>query len=232
MSVKSTIRTSNSETSPPKPAKTDNGHANRAAAHLQALETKQPVVKSQIVLPDLDIRTLQIRIVGDSSLIVHKWSEKAIKMMLAKQMGEASIGREHKNPEEDFRESLYMMPNGKGYGFPTIGFKCAAVTACTSMGKSITKVQARQAFHIMGELVEVEGTPEMRCDMVRIGQGTADIRFRGEFFPWSCLLTVRYNARVLTDRQLANLFSTAGFAVGVGEWRAEKDGQHGLFHVE
>jgi hypothetical protein len=28
-----------------------------------------------------------------------------------------------------------------------------------------------------------------------------------------------------------NLFNTAGFGVGIGEWRSEKDGQHGMFHV-
>jgi hypothetical protein len=68
--------------------------------------------------------------------------------------------------------------------------------------------------------------------MVRVGMGTADIRFRGEFREWRTRLTVRYNARVLSDEQIVNLFNTAGFAVGIGEWRSEKDGSYGLFHVE
>lgn len=119
------------------------------------------------------------------------------------------------------------------------------MTACTSLG-SITKVAARQAFHVVGDtIVDYEGStpasgelvrilgsePRMREDMVRVGMGTADLRYRAEFFPWFVKLKVRANLNVLSVEQLANLFNTAGFAVGVGEWRSERDGQNGLFHV-
>ena len=168
---------------------------------------------------------------GDAPLIVHRFSEKQKRKMLDKQMGVASEGREFKDPEADFRESLYTLPGGK-YGFPAIAFKSAGVTACTSLGKSVTKTAARQAFHVIGDLIEIVGTPTMREDTVRVGQGTADIRYRGEFKEWSCELTIRYNARVMSDEQVINLLNVAGFAVGVGEWRPERDGQYGLFHVE
>lgn len=207
--------------------------------HLEALETMEAKSVSRIELPRLDIRTIKVRIVGDAPLITHKWSEKAKKEMLDKQMGKASAGKEPKNPERDYQESAYVItPAAKGkafeasvFGFPAIAFKSAAVTACTSLGKSITKVAARQAFHVIGELVVIEGTPTMREDMVRVGQGTADIRYRAEFTEWACTLCIRYNARVLSDEQIVNMLNTAGFAVGVGEWRSEKDGSFGLFHV-
>lgn len=198
--------------------------------HLAAMEAQEPRQVVPIELPKLDIREMDIRLVGDSSLITHKWSEKAKKEMLEKQMGKASAGKAPKDPERDYQDSLYHMPGG-GYGFPTIAFKNAAVSACTSLGKSVTKVQARQAFHVMGEYAVIEGDPSPREDMVRIGQGTADIRYRGEFLSWKTTIRVRFNARVLTAAQIVNLFNTAGFAVGIGEWRSEKDGGHGLFHV-
>jgi hypothetical protein len=210
---------------------TDNGQdTDKGAAHLEALETQAPTVIRPITLPKLDIRTIKVKIVGDSPLICHRWSEKAKRQMLDKQMGIASAGREHKNPEEDYESSLYPHPDG-GYGFPSIAFKSAAVEACTSLGKQITKVAARQSFHVVGELVQIIGEPQMREDMVRVGQGVADIRFRGEFPKWSCTLTIRYNARVLTDEQIINMLNTSGFAVGIGEWRSERDGSFGLFHV-
>jgi len=183
-----------------------------------------------VTLPPLKIETMAVTLIGDTPLIVHRWSEKAKKQMLDKQMKKASHGKEAKDPEKDFRESLYVLPDG-GYGFPIIGFKAAAVTACTSIG-GLTKVAARQAFHVEGEYAVIEGgEPTMREDMVRVGMGTADIRYRGEFRNWWTTITVKFNGNVMSAEQILNLFSTAGFAVGVGEWRPERDGQFGRFHV-
>ena len=172
-----------------------NGHAD-GDTHLAGLESAAkaaPAAKvATIALPKLEIQTLAIKLVGDSPLICHQWSEKAKKQMLSKQMMEASAGKTAKDPEQDYQDSLYHHPDG-GYGFPAIAFKNAAVSACTSLGKSVTKVAARQSFHVIGEMAKVEGTPRMREDMVRVGMGTADIRYRGEFPEWSTTISVRFN---------------------------------------
>jgi len=204
------------------------------------------VQEIEVMLPKLNLEEMDIPIVGDTPLITHAWSAKAIKEILDKQMKKATAGREAKNPEQDYEQALYRLKGG-GYGFPSVGFKCAAVTACTSLA-GMTKVAARQAFRVVGELgvvktvfngsemrtdmVRIEGEPEMREDMVRVGMGTADIHYRPQFMPWKATLHVVYNANVLSRAQLLNLFNTSGFAVGVGEWRPEKDGQYGCFHVE
>lgn len=183
-----------------------------------------------VTLPRLNIQILRITLVGDSPLICHKWSEKAKKEMRDKQQKKAKSAREAKNPEQDFKDSLYEHPDG-GYGFPVVAFKAAAVDACSHV-EGVTKVEARGAFHVPGELVRIEGKPTMREDMVRVGMGTADLRYRGEFKQWRTELTIRYNANVLSAEQIVNLFNTAGFAIGVGEWRPQKDGSYGMFHVE
>lgn len=183
-----------------------------------------------IEMPQLTIQKLDIVLVGDSELICHAWSKKAKEEMLAKQMKKAKAPKAAKDPEQDFRESLYPHPDG-GYGFPSVAFKSAAVDACSHVA-NITKVEARGAFHIIGDLVKIEGEPTMREDMVRIAMGTADIRYRGEFKKWRAHFTLRYNVNVLSPEQILNLFDTAGFAVGVGEWRPQKDGSKGMFHVE
>lgn len=198
-----------------------------------------------IELPKLDIRLMEVTVIGDSPLIVHAWSEKSKREMLDKQMKKAKGAKEAKDPKADFEASLYRLHDG--YGFPSVGFKNAAVTACTSVA-GITKISARQAFHILGEAVDVTGTfegtkarnnlvriegsePHMREDMVRVGMGTADLRYRGEFPEWHAQLLVRYNANVLSESQILNILNVAGFAVGVGEWRPERDGMSGMFHV-
>jgi hypothetical protein len=189
-----------------------------------------PQTRVAVTIPPLRIQNFELKLIGDSPLICHNWSDKARKQILDKQMKKASTGREAKDPERDFAASLYPLGNDR-FGFPSIAFKSAVVDACSHVS-DLTKVQARGAFHIDGEFVEIHGKPTPREDMVRVGMGAADIRFRGEFKKWSATLTVRYNADVLSVEQIVNLFNVAGFAIGIGSWRPQRDGVFGLFHVD
>lgn len=186
-----------------------------------------------IQLPPLRTSDIVITLVGTSSLISHKFADKQRRIMLEKQMGKATSGREAKNPQADFESSIYRLPDGS-CGFPATAFKSAAVSACTSLGKSISKVAARQSHHVLGDMVKIEGMqPVMREDTVRVGNKQADLRYRAEFKPgWRVRLKIRYNEAVLSAEQIVNLYNIAGFAVGVGEWRPEKSGQFGMFEVE
>lgn len=190
----------------------------------------QQAVSVLVEIPKIDVKRLKVRVVGDSPLITHRWSEKAKKEMLDKQMGKAKSGKKPpKNPEQDYLDSLYPHPEG-GYGFPCVAFKAAAVSACRFVdGMKMT--EARGAFHVDGELARIKGEPRMREDMVRISMGTADIRYRAEFPVWETTLMVAYNTGVFNPDQIINLFNQAGFGVGIGEWRPEKDGGYGRFHV-
>jgi hypothetical protein len=186
--------------------------------------------KTLISVPPIEVQTVDVYVVGTSPLVMNRWSEKAKTMMRNKQQGVAQQKREHKNPEEDFENAIHKMPDGR-IGFPTIGFKAAAVTACTSAG-GVKKTQARQAFHINGDLAEIVGSePEMREDMVRLHGMTADMRYRPQFSPWFTRLSISYNTRALSLAEIVNLLNLAGFGVGVGEWRPEKDGGMGRFRV-
>lgn len=186
-------------------------------------------VESQIELPQFDLRTFELTLIGDSPLICHAWSKKAKGEMLAKQMKQPQEAKTAKDPGQDFEESLYRHPKG-GYGFPVIAFKGAAVDACSHV-KGITKVEARGAFHINGDLLQLESDePSMREDMVRIF-GTADIRYRGQFDRWAVRVPIRHNAGVLSAGQIIHLFNIAGFSIGVGDWRPQRDGSYGMFHV-
>lgn len=185
----------------------------------------------EVSVPEIRLQQFEIVIVGDSPLICHNWSKKVRQEMLDKQMKKAKQAREAKNPEEDYRESLYHLPDGSGYGFPTVAFKAAAVGACRFV-QGIAMTEARGAFHVHGDMARIEGEPRMREDMVRVGMGAADIRYRGEFTQWRTKLTITYNESALSMEQIINLFNVGGFGVGVGEWRPERDGSFGRFHVE
>jgi hypothetical protein len=205
--------------------------------------------KSQkLDLPPLKLAHAELAIIGDTPLIVHAWSQKAKEQMLLQQM-KLPRSRDPKDPVDAFLRSMYRTDTNH-YGIPAVGVKNAMVTACTSV-EGITKTAARQAFIIVGERGKTKAAfadlfspqdlvrllspnpPTLREDMVRLaGIGnTADLRYRAEFWPWACKLTIRYNQNVLSIDQLANLLNTAGFGVGLCEWRPERDGQSGTFHV-
>lgn len=189
------------------------------------------VKKEEVVeLKSIRIERINLEVEGDSALIVHAWSAKAKKEMLDKQMKKAKTAKDAKDPQRDYEEAFYRLPNGKP-GFPTIAFKQAAVSAGGRFSDGLKMTELRGAFFIDGELAEIKGEPKMREDMVRVGMGTADIRYRPEFKTWKVTLPIKYNADKISLEQLVNLFNLAGFGVGVGEWRPEKDGQYGMFHV-
>jgi hypothetical protein len=201
----------------------------KAKAGQPTIEMVQKVQDRNVTLPKLQISTMQITLVGDSPLICHRWSEKARKQILDKHMHKAAEAKGAKDPEQDFKSSLYPMPDGKGYGFPAVAFKAAAVDA--ALFADAKKTTMRGSFHIDTDLVPIDGKPTSRVDMVRVGMGQPDVRFRGEFKQWKATLRIRYNSAAISAEQIANLFNTAGFAIGIGEWRPQKDGSFGMFHV-
>lgn len=206
-----------------------------------------------IEIKPIEIKKTTIRIVGDTPLIMHAWSEKAKREMLEKQMKKTkSSAKTAKNPVEDFIRSMYWltpMPEdmseegfenaidqGARFGFPVTAFKQAAISAAYRMGWAKDKMSMRGAFFIDGDenqMIEIfSDPPVMREDMVKVGMGTADIRFRGEFRNWWAELTISYNTNGQhTLEQIINIINAGGYVCGVGEWRPERDGQYGMFHV-
>ena len=91
-----------------------------------AVKAKSEVISINILKPDIQV--LQLSLVGDSRFVSNRWSSKARKMMLDKQMGKAVAKKEKKSPEADFKESLYVHQEG-WYGFPAHAFKGAVVAA-------------------------------------------------------------------------------------------------------
>lgn len=84
---------------------------------------------------------------------------------------------------------------------------------------------------ILGYDPKAENEVQMREDMVRVGMGSADLRYRGQVKEWSMKVLVRFNANKLSAEQVVNLLQYAGFSSGLGEWRPERNGDFGTFEV-
>lgn len=211
-----------------------------------------------VQIPKLLYQTIEITVEGISPLICHAWGSKAIKMMLGKQMGEPSPGREKKDPLQDFKDSLYYLPDNAGLGLPAPSFKAAIVTGANEVEMKMTEI--KRTIHVSSYTVPIIAPPldksmwtdwdhkyekdlekwhnwgcSMRMDLVRLQTGVADIRFRGSFPVWKCKLAVEFNSRSLTAEQVVNLVQSAGKGCGVGEWRPSapecRSGEFGRFAV-
>lgn len=82
-----------------------------------ASATQKTTETTVITIPPIEIKTYMLRIVGDSPLITHAWSEKAKKAMRGKQMGEPQEKKEPKNPQKEYEAAQYNLGNGK-HGLP------------------------------------------------------------------------------------------------------------------
>lgn len=185
----------------------------------------------QISIPGIHKERLTITIVGETSLISHKFSDKDKKKILDKQMKKASatMAKEAKDPQADYEGSIYYTDDGQP-GFPASGIKNACVSACRFLDMAMT--EARGAILVMGEILPINGKPQMREDMVRLGGKVSDIRFRADYPEWSITFDVLYSPRIVSVESIVNLVETAGFHIGIGDWRPEKNGTHGMFHVK
>lgn len=192
--------------------------------------------KKTLSLPDVLITSVQIKIEGVSPLIVHKFSEKSIRQIEDKQQKKAKAGREVRNPQQEAKDATYYFIDGKRTGFPAGGIKAAIIRGAKNVGLVMKDTQTSffiEPDEMETNLVEIIGTPEMRTDMVRIGMGTADVRYRPCYYDWGMNLRITYIETQISDEQIYNAVRAAGFGVGIGEWRPEKkaSGTYGRFKI-
>lgn len=197
----------------------------------------------QVAISRIATEHLLVPIVGTAPLIMHKFSEKAKRQMLDAQQGRKSP-KERRDPEADYEAAFYRIASKPGepprYGFPAVGFKACTIGAARFYGKDVSMVSLRQCLFFKGiltdaepqMLVEIHGEPKMQEDVVRLGMSGTDLRFRPTFPEWSAVLDVVYVQSKLTRDSVLSLIDAGGMAVGVGEWRPERNGVNGTFMLD
>jgi len=201
------------------------------------MTTKTSTKEDDGTIPANDLKRISIPIVGDSQLISHRpygnnggclrWTDDG-----QLHIGPPRIPTKSRTPEEQFRDSLYPMLDGDGWGYPATAFECAAARSC----KYVDGIDAKgcvDAIMVCGYLVKIDGPdPVMRTDVFEDRKThTKHFCYRAEFRDWRAVLDVEYDSNVFSGSQIVKLFTLAGYRIGVGEWRIEKGGVFGRFHV-
>lgn len=179
--------------------------------------------------------SMSFTIRGTSPLIMHQWDEKAKEMMRQKHAGKKTKERAIRYPEAEAKAATYFTANGR-YGLPGLALK-AAIIGAAHKDIGIEKTLVRKALFLVSDdpgcILPMESDqPIVREDMVRVGMGAADLRYRPEFRNWSVEVTFEVDAELLTNKDVIALVNRAGFGVGICEWRPEKGGEFGRFKID
>lgn len=200
-----------------------------------------------IAITPPNMRVVGMKIVGDSPLVINKFSAKAREEMIATQeAGSAARTRKKREPKDFERignDARHISTEGWD-GIHAAAFRNAAISACRAAGFTMTK--AKLAIFVeadgldrddMTPLVRLtEGEPEIITMPCRNQTGVIDLRPRPTYYPWAAVLTIRHDADILTTTDVVNLIARVGAQVGIGEGRPDSKqsaGQgNGLFHIE
>lgn len=214
--------------------------ATKTASNGGAPKTAQSPAEKQTAEVQIDriaAETIRVPILGTTPLVVHRFSEKAKRKMLDEMQGRKTP-KEPKNPEAEYEAAFYRLEDGTP-GFPVLAFKSATVGGARFYGKQITMTALKQYLFMRGEvgadgraLTRIEGEAQMREDVVRVGRGGTDLRYRPEFREWRTDLEVTYVTSALTRESVLSLIDAGGMGVGVGEWRPERDGDFGTYRID
>lgn len=218
----------------------------------KSFKAKEGDLATPYQIQQIKIAYFNVRVEGDSPLIINHFNAKTEQQILDKHMGKAAQPKGDKDPVELFKDSLYR--NGKGeLCAKAEWFKHGAIFVADQ--GDFKKTQLRARFHTVGDLYPIiapalknpiteddkiywkkikEETAQgasMRRDMVRVGMNKPDVRFRAQFVKWAIDIKIAYNTSVISADQIINLINLAGFGSGCGEWRPQKNGSFGMYHV-
>ncbi len=193
--------------------------------------------RKTISIKPMKIESATVVIEGMTPLLMHRFSEKAKRVMRENKAGKKTKEREPCDPEQEAADACYRIEDDR-FGFPLTAFKEAIRGAAhVSIGVPKTLIGKSLFFHADGQMdgvpLVVVNTPgyKVREDPARVQSGSMDLRYRPEFENWTVSLRIQYDVDLMTLDTIVNMIDRAGFGVGVGDWRPEKGGDFGRFCV-
>jgi hypothetical protein len=197
-----------------------------------------PLELVRITRPKIRQAVINIRNMPDSPYVQHAFSEKQRKQMEETQRaGQQARGKKNRAPKEF--EAIYEAAKHKSkqgwIGIPASAFRNAAIDVCRMVGFKMTFAKL-SIFAVADGIDAADGTPLVRINgephiselPVRNASGVADIRWRPMWNEWTAAVRVEWDEDQFSAQDVYNLFSRAGWHVGIGEGRPNSPNSNGL----
>jgi hypothetical protein len=194
----------------------------------------------QITVPPPNLQLLNTRIIGIAPLMICRFSQKAMEMMMAKQMAgsvaKKGAKRAARDFDADFQGARHLSEDGWD-GIYAAAFRNGMISACRLVGFKMTLVKLSlfvepDGFDIVDgvPLVRIQSPapPVKRVMHTRNATGVIDLRSRPAWDKWSCDLRISYDADQFSATDVVNLLSRVGLQVGVGEGRPDSRSSAGM----
>lgn len=197
-----------------------------------------------VLLQSMKIETMKLKLIGDSPLVINRFSEKAQTEIETKQAGKAKPktgGRAKREPKKEYQAAKWLDVKKKDC-LPALYFKMSFVAAAARFYHERQRPLLYGSLWVKGNTITPDGEDAVKLKFKKVEMCTKhvrlqgvgrplDLRYRPMYHDWSCDLVIDYDASVLTREAVAEFVARAGFSVGLCEWRAEKGGPWGRFRI-
>lgn len=175
---------------------------------------------------------LAFRVRGETPLLMNRWSNKAIGMMVGAMAGQKPP-KEAKDLQEQFEGSHYRNEKGEPV-IPCRILKASIIEGAIDTDGVTSKAELKRGLRVMGYTSPIRSkTPiEMDCRIVKVGMGKPDMRARSTIAAgYHFDVVLQFNTGLTPDKVVA-AFEGAGNAIGICEFRPAKGGDFGTFSIE
>lgn len=189
-----------------------------------------PVSEKTIEIIRPKIVRMIVMIKGVTPLLTSN-GEAAVEPLVRSQAGpKQKTPRIARDPEADFQASRYLMADGRD-GFPGRGVKRSLKDAAIR-NKAGVGTEVMAAVQVDAELIPILSEDPICVHHYVRHRNVADLAYRAQYTCWSLHVPVAFNAGVIAQEHVLSLFELAGFSIGIGAWRPEKNGTFGRFVLE
>lgn len=192
-----------------------------------------------VKLKKMEKQHATVRIRGLSPLVTHRMSPEVLATIRDRKGGKKTKKREACDPAKECEDATYRLTDGS-CGFKAVAIKKSIIGAAHK-DIGVPRSLLRQWLFVEGDetgddgqdLVRVNADePTMNESVVKVGMSQTDLRYRPMFWPWEMEVRLEFATEWLQLDTILNLLEMAGYGIGLGEDRPEKQGGNwGRFEI-